>query len=190
MAVRTTMTDLVYRTRLLIGDPTSANQTFTDNAVQDALDRERTDVLQDNGRQLRPDWPWLTGTGGGAKEFYDYDGWGDWEADAILYDGGGNLVTATSADYLTGHWSFAVIQPAPLFVVGKSYDVFAAGYDLCLMGAGMESRSFDVGVTRGVSLARSQKQKGWLAQAAALSAQMRPRKLRLVRRDVYGAYGI
>lgn len=189
--IRASMQDIVTRTRALVGDPAGLNQTFTDDMVQDALDRNRTDVLQDNGRQLRPDWPWLTGTGGGAINYYDYDGWGDWETDALLYDGGGNTLAGNVAtfDYLTGHVTFTLIQPSPVFIVGKSYDPFAAAYDLCLMGAALVSQSFDVGLARGESLSRSQKLKGWQAMAALMATRMRPRITRLIRRDVYGAFG-
>jgi hypothetical protein len=191
MPVRASMQDLIARVRGLVGDPAGATATFADQTVQDYLDRERIDVLQDNGRQLRPDWPWLTGTGGGAINYYDYDGWRDWETDVILYDGGGNNLASNIAsfDYLTGHVIFTLIQPSPVFIVGKSYDPYAAAKGLCLLGAALTSQSFDVGLARGESMTRSQKMKGWMALAELMDAQTRPRIMRKIRRDVYGAFG-
>ncbi|MCX7670395.1 MAG: hypothetical protein N2439_10020, partial [Anaerolineae bacterium] len=124
MAVRATMADLITRIRLLINDPAGASQVFTDQQVQDALDRHRTEVR------------YLTLTAAetitaGAVDYLDYYAdVGDWEADEALYDGAYALLTPSAADRLTGHWTFAASQPPPVLITGKHYDVYAAAADL------------------------------------------------------------
>ena len=119
MPVRESMTDLIGRLRLLIGDVAGAAQVFSDQSLQDFLDRHRMDVAFEE----------LEGRRGASGAFTDYfSTWSDWEADAKLYDSRGVQLSPTASDYLVGHWTFAN-QPPPVQARGKTYDIHAAAAD-------------------------------------------------------------
>lgn len=188
MPVRASMSDLIVRTRSLYGDPAGPNAKFDDQTIQDALDSERLDVNISDWRELLPYYSVVAGAWQWT-EFYDPSNYGDWEADAVLYNAGLTLLTPTTSDYLTGHWSFgAVNQAPPVFVVGKTYDVYAAARKVVLRWIGLEATSFDFSAMRGTSFTVSQKREGLQMLADYLATEMRVRTARLVRRDAYGAF--
>ena len=125
MAVRSTMADLIARVRAEIGDPTGSGQTFSDQDIQDALDRRRFDVLMVPLRAV-PTYP-----AGVAKWLDYYAPRGLWESDETLYDNARAVIAAGfTADRLIGHWTFAATQIPTVFITGKCYDIHAAAADL------------------------------------------------------------
>lgn len=127
MAVRSTMTDLIARTRRLIGDPAGPSAQFDDQAVQDALDEHRLRVVLE---ALRPA-PSLTGT------ITEYSAaWGDWEGSPALQSTGGVALTPTASDLIAGVWTFAGHTPACL-LTGSTYDRYGAAADLLEAWAGL-----------------------------------------------------
>jgi hypothetical protein len=189
MPVRPTMQDLIVRVRSLYGDPAGASSKFDDQTIQDALDRERTDFILGDYRELLgrytlpgspPSYAWT--------DYFDPSGWGDWEADATLYNGAMVTITPTTSDLLTGHWTFAVTQPPPVFLMGKTFDVYAAARTLVLRWLALEATTFDFSAIRGTAFQPSQKRAGLKLLADELATEMRVRTAKLVRHDTYGQF--
>lgn len=185
MAVRDSMAELIDRVRLLIGDVVTAGAApvFSQKQIQDALDRERLDYILGDLHELAGRYSIV----GGAYRWTDYLdplSYGDWEADATLYNGGFSLITPASSDYLTGHWTFTD-QPPPVFVVGKTFDVYAAAKNLHLALIAQQARSgaFDF-TADGATFRRSQTIEQLRAQVADFESQMRVGTATLRRSDV------
>lgn len=179
MAVRLSMADLIARARLLIYDEAGVDQVFEDQEVQDALDAHRTDV-----RYLELDAVATLSSSG--TEYLDYYAHrGHWEADEILVDGSFNTLAPDTADQLVGHWTFAANQDPPVYIVGKSYDLYAAAADLLEAWAAREKLAFDMDAD-GARFDRSQKMKALLELAAQYRRQQRPIIVQQVRNDVVG----
>lgn len=175
MTVRASMADLISRVRLLVADPAGASQVFDDQTVQNALDRHQIVVRY---AELRAE-----PTFGAAGLYQDYyAGMGDWEADEVLYDAAYIALTPSAADRLTGHWTFEAGQLPPVYIVGKSYDVYAAAADLLEAWAAKEKLSFDFNAD-GQAFQRSQKARALLSLAAQYRRQQRPVSVTLVRGD-------
>jgi hypothetical protein len=127
MPVRAAMAGLIGRVRQEVGDE-GVTKTFTDQEVQDVLDRFRRDVK----------YAWLTASWsiapGGAvtySDFYSPIG-GNWESDAALVDGSYNVLTANSSDPLVGIWTFSPGRTTmDVAIVGRQYDVYATCEELC-----------------------------------------------------------
>jgi hypothetical protein len=188
MPVRSTMVDMILQVRDLIGDnpPTGATQ-WTDQQIQDALDRERLDVNISDWRELLPYYSVVSGAWQWT-EYYDPSNYGDWEPTVtVLYNAGLTQLSPSTADLLTGHWSFGVVnQSPPVFVVGRSYDVYGAAALIVERWLGREATSFDFSIDRGLSYTVSQKRQGLQMLLAELRAEARPRTAHLVRRDAFG----
>jgi hypothetical protein len=128
MAVRDSMEALIQKVRFEIGDVVQP-YTFTDQEIQDSLDRRRRDVRAN----LRANPTYLVG---GAVEYNEF--WaseGDWEADAVLQDGSYNTLTPLdTSDQLLGVWRFEageITYSASVYMFGKTYDVYGTAADLC-----------------------------------------------------------
>lgn len=177
MTVRLSMADLIARVRLLIHDAAGAGQVFDDQAVQDALDAHRIDV-----RYLELEAV-VTLAPTGTQYLDYYADRGAWEADETLLDGGYNTLVPDTADRLTGHWTFAASQNPPVYIVGKSYDVYATAADLLEAWAAREKLSFDVDAD-GARFKRSQKAARLLELAQTYRRQQRTTIIQQVRDDV------
>lgn len=121
---RATMVDLIARARLLIGD--NAGTLLTDDEIEGALDARRKEY-----RYVRLEFAAdPSPVGAMTKVFYaDRE---HWEKDAALYDAGYELIDPGdySADYLIGRWEFTSPKTPPVFIVGKSYDMYGSAADL------------------------------------------------------------
>lgn len=184
MAVRSTMTALISRVRDLIGDPagTSAPQ-FTDQQVQDALDRRRADPPP-RYHLLRPA-PTLTQ--GGIYNYTDYFAdVGDWEDGVVLTWADFSTLTPATTDLLMGHWTFALPTPGqlpPVYATGYVYDVWGAAADLLEAWAALWARKYAF-TAGGQAFQRQQAYQQMMAQAQAYRAKQRPQVGRLRRADV------
>jgi hypothetical protein len=145
MAVRSSMAAIIARVRLKIFDPAGANQVFADQTIQDILD--------DNCRQdiynmvLAPKPTFVSGT----IQWLDYLAGenpviGDWEDDAVLKQFLINVVTPSLAEPITGHWQFAATTLPPVYISGKTYDIYRASADLLEMRASTWALSYNVTV--------------------------------------------
>lgn len=133
MAVRTSMADLIARVRRYIGDPnpppTGATMQFQDQDIQDQLDEHRFTV------RYAPLLPGPTLVPGALYDYLDYYASpSNWESDEVLTWVDFSVITPTSADRISGHWTLPQSTPAgvypPVFITGKFYDVNAAAADL------------------------------------------------------------
>ena len=125
MAVVAGMADVVTRVRALIGDPAGADQVFSTDEVQDALNRRRVNV-----RYLCLE-PVPTITGGGGTSYLQYVApWGDWQGPVTVQDGSYDTLTPSASDLVTGTWDFSTHQPGPVFVTGYRHDCHGAAADL------------------------------------------------------------
>jgi hypothetical protein len=176
---------MIARVRDLVGDSLSATSApaFSEQQIQEALDRERVDYILGDLHELAGRYSIV----GGAYRWTDYLdplSYGDWEEDATLYNGGFALITPTSSDYLTGHWTFTD-QPPPVFLVGKTYDVYAAARALHhqLIARYAVTGAYDFSAD-GATFRRSQIIEQLRAQADLFESQMRIGTATLRRSDV------
>lgn len=181
--MRDTMATLVSRVRSLIGDPAGAGEAFTDDELEEFLDRWRTDV-----RNLELELPEHMTTGGVYSFPEAHAPWGDWEDGVELLDLNFNVVTPSTSDLRAGIWTFNPPRDPQagghylLLSKGQTYDVHGAAADALEAWAAKEARAFDV-QTQGAKLARSQKLAGLREVAKLMRSQQRPITGRLVRTD-------
>jgi len=195
MPVRSTMTALIARVSLMIGDPTNAQ--FTTQNVQDYLDLNRDDVRYES-LAIAPSIVNTASTGNQASTIFAdyYSSFGYWEDDVVLqgyFNGAAWVVlTPVASENLVGHWAFETNvftsgtvpgQLPPVFATGKVYDVYAAAADLLEIWAATYTASYDVSVD-GQSLRRSQLMPNKLALAAKYRQMARPKIAKMVRADV------
>ncbi len=170
------MAELIARVRDLIGDDAGANQALSDQQIQGAMDRHRIIVRY---AELRGE----ATRGSGTVTYLDYySEYGDWEADEKLYNAAYDQLAPATADRLTGHWTFATSTPGPVYIVGKSYDVYGAAADLLEQWATRLALKYDV-TDQGSSYKRSQMAEGLLRQARAYRSQQRVQVIQMDRSD-------
>jgi hypothetical protein len=148
MAVRTSMAALISRVRLLIND-TGGSPTWQDQDIQDILDASR---IQYANVALAPR-PTFTGA---TIQYLDYySDLGDWEDDLVLKQFLVNVVTPSSSENIVGHWVFAATTLPPVYITGKTYDIYRAAADILERWAAKVVMAYDINVD-GQSLHRSQ----------------------------------
>ncbi len=172
MAVRATMSDLIERTRELIGDPAGADQAFSPASIQNALDRHQAWARYEALR-AEPD---LSG-----QYLEHFAAVGDWEADERLYDSSGTQLTPATADRVTGYWTFAASTPS-VYLVGKTYDLYGAAADLLEQWAARLARKFDISDSNS-SYKRSQAAERLESLARTYRQQQRVRVISMSRSD-------
>jgi hypothetical protein len=187
MAVRVTCLDLIHRLRRDAGDPYSHLQFFTDDDLQDILDRHRIPWRQWELTAER------TLTQGGIYSFTDYfargEGGsevGDWEKGYLLQWGDWSTLTPATADENTGHWTFTDPPPGripPVFITGYSYDRNGAAVECWESRASAIWAKFDA-QTQGASARRSQMYDHCCDRAEHFRMQQRVAVAQLVRTDV------
>lgn len=184
MAVRSTMTDLIAAVRDLINDtqPAGSGQVWTDQQVQDRLDRWRTDVWN------APLAPQITMTQGGIYDYTDYyANVGNWEADEKLQWVDWRALTPASADRIKGRWTFSVAAPGQLptvFITGKYYDLYGCAADLLEMWAAKYALAYGFAAPAGGGTFNRQQMFQQLTALAQLYRQQQmPRELAMTRGD-------
>jgi hypothetical protein len=172
---RATMEALIGRVRRLVNDVDEP--IWTDDEIQDALDKRRHDVRYlplTEAETLGP----------GSVDYLDfYATWGDWEADVVLYDAQYNPIVPDSADLQVGHWSFEAEPLWPVTLIGKTYDLYAAAADLLEIRATQLAGEFDFSADGG-QFVRSQKRKAYEEMANGYRRRQRPGISQMVRGDV------
>lgn len=184
MAVRSSMTNLIVRVQDLINDPavSGADGTqFTAQKIQDALDRFvwRYSVSPMSYEITYP---------AGQMSYLNYlapEGLGDWEEDVLLQNSSYTTLTPASSDYITGHWVLSTTIAPPVYLTGKSYDVYAAAAYLLTQWAAKYTLHFDAS-GNGASFSRSQMVTQLRAQAKEYLARKRVRPLKMKRNDLGG----
>lgn len=127
MTIRSTMTSLISHLRVLIADPAGVNQVWTNDQLQTFLDNDQ--------RRANVDYFQLTPAGNFASgvtiNHLIYTApCGNWESDAKLYTQNNSLLTPSTSEPNQGRWTFLEDQPPPLYIVGKTYDLYGTAADV------------------------------------------------------------
>jgi hypothetical protein len=202
MGVRTSMSDLITRVRTLINDPSGGSAVFTDQQVQDWLDRTRQ-VVRYELLTAAPDI--VPGSPSPAQfNWATYvSRYTDWEADEVIQ---GNLsgtawhvLTPVTSDELTGRWTFDVVLPTistsipaqlpPVFITGKIYDPYLAAAYALEMWAAILTDAYDF-MSDGQTFRRSQRMSGKMLLAEAYRRNAKPTIMTTHRGDLQGMTGI
>jgi len=158
MAVRSSMTDLIARMRVMTGD--TGTPVFSDQAIQDALDERRTDVVEAELR-YRPSF-----TDPGLVVFHDFFApRRPWEASVVLVDTGGHVLTPSTGDLIAAHWTFASGQGVPVYITGSFYDLWGTAASILEQWAAKVALEFDF-ATDQQTFDRTGKREGLLKVAA------------------------
>lgn len=180
MAARGTMASLILRVRLLINDtlPLGSGQIFSDQDIQDVLDAGRTDLVN----VPLVGQPTYTGS---TIQYLNYyaDGWTDWETDYVLNQYLTAPVTPASTEPITGLFTFAANTLPPVYITGKSFDIYRSAADLLQRWAAKWALLYSVNVD-GQSLQRNQAHKALTDLAKFYRLQQRAGTLTLKRSDI------
>lgn len=198
MSVRSTMSQIIARVRLMINDPAGSNQQFADQDLQDTLDQSRDD-LRYEGEVIAPTIVNNALTNNQAQtifaDYYSKYGW--WEQDVVLqayYNGAAwAVVTPAASDYIVGHWQFETNvfttgtsvpgQLPPVFATGKVYDLNCAASELLELWATMLAGAYDMTVD-GQTLRRSQLMAAKLKMVDYYKRRAKPKIAKMDRHDV------
>ena len=202
MAVRSTMSDLIARVSLMIGD--TSNATFTTQQVQDWLDRT-VQIVRYELLTAAPDIDPATASTSAAFNWATYvSRYQDWEADAVLQAGipagtpsyNWGILTPVTSDYLRGIWTFDVTLPTiatdipaqmpPVFITGHVYDPYLAAALLLEMWAAQVADAFDF-TSDGQMFRRSQRLQAKLALARQYRQWAKVVTVDMERRDLQAA---
>lgn len=198
MAVRSSMAQLIARTRLMIADPAGTSQQFADADIQDTLDMYRDDIRYES-LIIAPSIVNIGSTQNSASTIFAnyYSAYQWWESDVVLQGQGPTglpwiVLTPLASDYITGRWQFELNeftsgtvpgQLPPVFATGKVYDLNAACADLLEFWASVLSAAYNVSVD-GQSLQRSQLMTAKLTLATNYRRKAKVRVVNMVRDDV------
>lgn len=177
MSVRSTMAALIARVRLLINDPAGTSQVFADQDIQDILDASRADVK--NGVMV----PKPTFVGSQIQFLDYYTKLGDWEDDLVIKQYLINQVTPATSEPIAGHWTFSTTTLPPLYISGKTYDLYRAAADLLERQAAMWVLRYTVNVD-GQSLQRGQVTTALQNLAKTYRMKQRAGTIHTVRSDI------
>lgn len=172
---RSSLTYVIATVRKLIADTGAA--VFTDDDVQEALDRHRLNVDRE---ELAPVYEAIDGSWVVRKYYSAYR---YWEEDGILRDAQGSVLSPAITEWQVGAWTFAAHQPPPVYITGKSFDPYAAAADLLEAWAARIKLEYDFD-EGGQSFARSQKIKQVLDLAAYYRMRQRAVVVHQERNDV------
>lgn len=176
MTVRTTMATLISRVRLLINDAEGVCQIFTDQDIQDVLDASRADVKNE------PLEPRATFAGATIQWLDYYAQLGDWEDDVVLRQYLITVVTPSLSEPIAGHWQFATTTLPPIYLSGKTYDLYRAAADLLERHAAKWTLSYAMSVA-GQSLQRNQAHMMLLDMARQYRLKARAHRITTIRTD-------
>lgn len=199
MPVRSTMSSLIAKTRLMIADPVGASQQFQDQDIQDKLDELRDDVWYEP-LKMAPAIVNAASTNNVPSmifaDYYSAFQW--WESDVVLQGNSTSthaawvVLTPSASDLLVGHWQFELDiftsgtfpgQYPPVWATGKTYDLNGAAADLLDFWAATLTGKYDITVD-GQTLRRSQLMQMKFSLAQQYRRKARPRIARMVRHDV------
>lgn len=140
MAVRSTMSGLISRVRTLIADTGGVgNQTFDDQTIQDVLDESRVDLRY---VALKEAPSFVNGTLS-YLDYYTMAGQNNLEDGMTLWQYLTVPVTPSSIEPIAGHFTFAVSTLPPIYLVGKTYDLYRAAADLLERWSAKLATQFD-----------------------------------------------
>lgn len=173
---RSTMAALIARLRILINDTAGGSQQFSDDDIQNVMDAARQDVKN------QPMIPRPTFTGATIQFLDYYTDLGDWEDDLVLKQYLINVVTPATSEPIAGHWTFATTTLPPIYISGKTYDIYRAAADLLERWAARWALSYSISVD-GQSLQRGMVLTMLLDLAKTYRLQQRAHSISVVRTD-------
>jgi hypothetical protein len=147
------MQTLIARLRRYIGDPAGASQTWTDDDLQECLDKHQREA-----RYYRLEGIPTIGPGA-AVTFKIFNACvGDWEGSPELVDAAFNVLSTSSysEDLLVGRWTFAAQPYWPIYVNGFFYDLYGAAVEILEAWLAKLKGSIDLTIDK-LGLKRSQK---------------------------------
>lgn len=177
--MRPTMSELVQQLRLLIGDPAGDQQTFTDEELQTFLDARRADHRY---RRLRALYSIEQGLSVSILA-YSSGPLTDWEADAALFGPDFARLQPSTSDWHSGIWTFAIHQPEPVRIVGRTYDLAGSAADVLETWAARLKGEYDLR-TSDYEFQRMDRIEAMIRLAGALRARQKPRRLAWHRSDM------
>jgi len=174
----------VTRVRELVFD--TGTPTWTNDQIAAALDAHRVSHTNEKLRSEQVLLP--TGVKLYREHFSEFT---NWESSAVLRDATGATLTPTAGagltDYLIGYFYFSAGQNPPVYIDGKTYDVYAAAADILEDWAAVAKDEFDftsAGATYGKkAAAKGQVFTQYEALIKRYRAMSQPRVVRLVRGD-------
>lgn len=181
MPLRTTMSNLIARVRLLVNDPNPPPSggvlTFQDTDIQDVLDESRMDLFN---RPLKA----MPTYSGSTISFLDYfSDLGGWEDGMTLRQYLTVVVTPSSIEPIAGHFQFAATTLPPVMVTGKLYDVYRAAADLLERWSAKMVFAYDI-TANGQTLHRSQQGAALQKLVAYYRRKQRARTISMIRTDL------
>ena len=177
---RSTMANLILRMRDLINDAPGASQVWTDDQIQGVMDASRQDI----GNAVLTAFPTYSGS---TIQYLDYySDWTDWEDDVVLKQYLTQVVTPSASENIVGHWTFATNKFPPVYISGKTYDVYRSAADLLERWAAKWVLSYGFS-SDGQSFQRQQAATMLQALAKTYRQKQRPRSIIATRSDLVGA---
>ena len=177
MAVRSTMSAIIARVRVLINDPEGASQTFDNQTIQNVLDDSRVDYVNEV-LQTKPTY------GTGTIQYLNY--WhelGSWEGGVVLQQFLTVTVTPSASDFIAGYWTFAQNTLPPVYLTGSTHDLYRASADLLERWAAKWVLNYDFS-SDGQSFKRSQAASMLQALAKTYRGKQRASSLGFTRSDL------
>ncbi len=178
MPVRSTMAALIARERILIND-VSGSPIFSDQTLQDVLDESRVNLRY----LMLNESPTYSGSSLLYLDYYLPRGNANIEDDYTLWQYLTVSVTAASAEPILGHFTFAASTLPPVYIIGKSYDIYRAAADLLERQAAMWSTAYAFS-SDGQSFQRQQAMVALLDLAHTYRGKQRVRVAQGVRGDL------
>ena len=173
MTVRSGMASLITRARSMIGDPSGVDAVFTDQEIQDQLDLHG---FEEHNLAL------IGLTESTGQTLIWKSKLQNWDDDVVLMDAKYAVLTPTTADYLTGRWTFAVSQTM-VYLSGWHYDFYGACADLLETWAAKAATEYDF-TDLGQTFRRGQKTEALRSLAAIFRRRQMIRSVPQVRSDL------
>lgn len=199
MAARASMTSLITKVRKMIADLAGENQQFDDETIEEYLDENRVDQRYETLMIASSIVNNVNTNGQAQTVFADYySRFKYWDQDTVIQ---GNdvtnnnawiVLTPTTSDYLTGHWTFeddvfvsgsAPGQYPPIFATGRTYDPFLSAAQLLEIWAATLTCAYDFSVN-GRSFHRSQMLDSKLKLAQTYRQQAKTKVGKMIRPDI------
>jgi hypothetical protein len=179
------MAELIDRVRFLVRDPAGADQHFAQLQIQDALDQRRWDVRYLELRYEETLQP------SSVVAWFDYFAdRGYWEDDYKLQEQNwAEITTGFTANLLVGHFQFTTTRQPPLFLTGRSYDIYAAAADLLETWLADLKLTFDFSV-EGQSFSKKNQLSNLSMLANLYRSRSQPIVIPTVRRDMHSTDAI
>lgn len=151
--------------RDLIGDPASTTQTFSDEELEEILDRWR---YPQDAVELEPIASYSAAAG---KQFLMHASlFPFWSTQATFQSAAYATLTPATADPIRGRWTFSTEPDYPVLATGSAYDLYGAASDALGIWANRKARDYDF-ESNTQRFKRSQMRAGLLEQSKAMAAR-------------------